>query len=55
MGKSALDAYARTLSAFCGGLKDYLGGHGGHFLFASTDTPFERLILDVLRRRGIIK
>jgi len=54
MGKSILDLYQRTLTAFCNGMKDYVIGRGGYYLLTSTETPFERLVFDVLRRRGVI-
>jgi len=55
MGGTVLDLYGRTLAAFCKGMKDYVIGRGGYYLLTTTDSPFERLVLDVLRRRGIIR
>jgi uncharacterized protein (DUF58 family) len=55
MGNSIMSLYDRTLSAFCDGIKNHVVRRGGHYLLASTETPFERLILDVLRRRGFIQ
>jgi uncharacterized protein (DUF58 family) len=55
MGKSVMDAYGSTLDAFCGGIRDYVVRRGGTYLAASTETPFEKLVLDLLRRRGIIR
>ncbi len=55
MGSSVLALYDRTLAAFCNGMKDYVISRGGYYLLASTETPFERLVLDVLRRKGIIR
>lgn len=55
MGKSILDLYDRTLTTFCAGLKDYIIARGGVYLPTSTALPFERLVLDVLRRKGIIR
>jgi uncharacterized protein (DUF58 family) len=55
MGKSIMDVYQSTMAAFCNGLKSYIVGRGGSYLLASTDSPFERLVFDVLRRRGIVR
>jgi len=55
MGKRVIDTYQRTLAAFSQGLKDYLVGRGGHYLLVSTETPFDRLVLDILRRRGFVR
>lgn len=55
MGRSVRDMYARTLNAFCNGLKAYVTARGGAYLLSSTAMPFERLILDALRRRGVVR
>ncbi len=55
MGKSIMNVYQDTMAAFCNGLKEYVVSRGGSYLLTSTKTPFERLVLDVLRRRGIIR
>lgn len=55
MGRNILEVYDRTLRAFCDGLKSHVTGRGGHYVLTSTATPFERLVLDVLRRRGFIR
>lgn len=55
MGRQALEAYAKTLSVFCNGIKSYVNGRGGHYLLASTETPFDVLVLDILRRKGIVR
>jgi uncharacterized protein (DUF58 family) len=55
MGRQALALYRRTLDAFCGGIRDYVTARGGVYLLAATDLPFERFVLDVLRRKGIIR
>ncbi len=55
IGPHVLNLYDRTLKVFCNGIKEYIVGHGGAYLLASTDTPFERLVLDALRRRGVVR
>lgn len=50
-----LDTYGRTLAAFCGGLKGHLVERGGSYVMTSTDMPFERLVLDVMRRKGLVQ
>ena len=55
MGKNVSDLYESTLAAFCNGMKNHVIGHGGYYLTVSTATPFERLVLDLLRRRGIVR
>lgn len=55
MNRRVMELYRRTLSAFCGGLRDFTIRRGGYYLLASTEAPFERLVLDALRRQGILQ
>jgi len=55
VSKPLLSSYKRTLEAFVGGLKNYAGRRGMNYLLASTDMAFETLILDYLRRRGVVQ
>jgi uncharacterized protein (DUF58 family) len=55
MGGNILAMYGRALAAFCNGIRDYIVARGGYYLLASTDLPFERLVLDILRRKGILR
>jgi len=50
-----LRIYRRTAEAFCAGIKSFCTQYGMNYILARTSTPFDRLILDVLRRRGLIK
>ena len=49
-----MKAYHRTLQTFIGGLKDYAGQRGMNYLLAPTSVPFDTLVLDYLRRRGLV-
>ncbi|MFT5472033.1 MAG: hypothetical protein ACI856_000348 [Kiritimatiellia bacterium] len=55
MGRRLEDVYDRTLKTFCNGLKSYVVNHGGYYVLSSTEMPFDRLVLDVLRRRGVVQ
>ena len=55
MGKTLLDVYNKTLNTFCEGIRSHVQERGGHYILTSTDTPFERLILDLLRRQGVVR
>lgn len=46
--------YKANLNAYCMGLKDYLTRRGGNYLFASTAVPFDTLVLQYLRERGLL-
>ncbi len=50
-----LKAYRRTLEGFVGGLKKYTSGRGMNYLLAPTNVGFDVLVLDYLRRRGLVE
>src|SRR6266550_43340 len=43
-----------SLNAYCLTLKDYLTRRGGTYLFTSTAVPFDTLVLNYLRERGLL-
>jgi uncharacterized protein (DUF58 family) len=46
--------YKANLNAYCLGLKDYVTRRGGTYLFTSTEVPFDTLVLNYLRERGLL-
>ena len=46
--------YKKNLNAYCLSLKDYLRRRGGTYLFTSTAVPFDTLVLNYLRERGLL-
>lgn len=55
LGRSLLKMYDETLNAFCNGLRSYTVNRGGYYLLASTELSCERLVLDVLCRKGLLQ
>lgn len=55
MGRDVQGLYARALAAFTGGLKAHIVSRGGAYVLASTALPFETLVLDVLRQKGVLR
>ena len=47
--------YRRTVEAFCTGIKAFCTQYGMNYIPARTSMPFDRLILEVLRRRGLLR
>ena len=47
--------YKETLAAFVSSLKDYCTRRGMTHVLAPTSLPFDTLILDYLRKRGVVK
>jgi uncharacterized protein (DUF58 family) len=49
-----LKRYKDNLNAYCAGLKEYVTRRGGTYMFTSTAVPFDTLVLNYLRERGLI-
>lgn len=50
-----LKRYRETLEAFRGGLASFCNRRGMSYLFTSTQVPFEKLVLNYLRSRGLLR
>ena len=46
--------YKANLNSYCLTLKDYVTRRGGTYLFTSTSVPFDTLVLNYLRERGLL-
>ena len=46
--------YKANLNAYCLALKDFVTRRGGTYLFTSTSVPFDTLVLNYLRERGLL-
>ncbi len=46
--------YKKNLNAYCLSLKEFLTRRGGTYLFSSTAVPFDTLVLNYLRERGLL-
>jgi uncharacterized protein (DUF58 family) len=49
-----LRQYKANLNAYCLSLKEYVTRRGGTYLFTSTAVPFDTLVLNYLRERGLL-
>jgi uncharacterized protein (DUF58 family) len=50
-----LKRYKDNLNAFVGGLKDWCTKRGIVYIFTTNQNPFDKLILNYLRERGLVK
>ncbi len=50
-----LKRYKDTLNSFVGGLKEWCTNRGITYIFTTTTNPFDKLILNYLRERGLVK
>jgi uncharacterized protein (DUF58 family) len=55
MSAPLLKRYRDNLNAFVGGLKEWCTRRGITYIFTTNQVPFERLILNYLRERGLVK
>lgn len=47
--------YKQTLAAFQGGLQEFCNRRGVTYIMTSNQVPFDRLVLNYLRRRGLVR
>ena len=55
VSRPLLSAYRRRLEGFMQDIKTYAGSRGMSYLPAPTSVPFDKLILDYMRRRGVLQ
>lgn len=55
ISRPLLQAYKRQLGARLAALREFCHGRGARYLCASTAMPFDRLVVDQLRRLGVVK
>ncbi|MBN1476263.1 DUF58 domain-containing protein [Candidatus Sumerlaeota bacterium] len=55
INRPLLRRYREMLDALCTSARDWCNAHGMVYTVASTDTPFDQLILNFLRRRGLLR
>jgi len=53
--KRLVENYQKTVRGFCSSLQQFCAARGVSYLFASTDLPFEALVLNYLRKAGMVK
>ena len=53
--KRLIDNYHKTVRGFCSSLQHFCSPRGISYLFASTDLPFEALVLNYLRTAGMVR
>lgn len=50
-----LKEYQKSVDQFCGGIQDTCRRYGADYIQAITDQPFEEMILNWLRRNGMVR
>jgi hypothetical protein len=54
ISRPLIEKYKQNLNAYCLAIRQYLSQRGGTYLFTSTAVPFEVLVLNYLRERGLL-
>ncbi|MEM7230880.1 MAG: DUF58 domain-containing protein [Planctomycetota bacterium] len=55
VSKPLLKAYKKNLDIFRAEIQQYCSRVGMHYVFTSTAVPFDQLVLNYLRRRGLVR
>ena len=55
VGDPLLKAYERTLATFLADAREFCGRRGLNYLFIDNGTPVERVVVDLLRRQGLVR
>lgn len=50
-----VENYLKTVRGFCSSLQQFCAARGASYLFATTDLPFEALVLQYLRTAGMLR
>ncbi len=53
--RALVNRYKQNLQTYCQSLKDYCSRRGVSYIFAATDVAFDQLVLNYLRRRGLVR
>lgn len=55
VSRALINRYKQNLQAYCSGLSNYCTRRGITYLFTDTKVPFDQVVLNYFRRRGLIK
>ena len=55
ISRPLINRYKANLQAYCQSLKTFCTRRDVSYLYASTDVPFDHLILSYLRQRGLLR
>jgi hypothetical protein len=55
VSRALINRYKQNLNAYCGQLREFCTRRGVTYMFTSTAVPFDQLVLNYLRRRGLLR
>lgn len=55
VSRALIHRYKQNLNAYCGQLREFCTRRGVTYMFTSTAVPFDQLVLNYLRRRGLLR
>lgn len=55
VSRALINRYKQNLDAYCRGLQEFCTRRGVSYMFTSTAVPFEQLVLNYFRQRGMLR
>jgi uncharacterized protein (DUF58 family) len=55
VSRALINRYRQNLKAYCAGLSEFCTRRGISYFFTGTEVPFDQVILNYFRKRGLIK
>jgi uncharacterized protein (DUF58 family) len=55
VSRPLINRYKQNLEAYCQSIRDYCSKRGVNYMLTSTDVDFEQLVLNYMRRRGLVR
>jgi len=55
ISRPLLNRYKANLQAYCQSLREYCARRGVSYLLTTTDVPFEQIVMNYLRQRGLLR
>jgi uncharacterized protein (DUF58 family) len=55
ISRALINRYKQNLQAYCSEFRSYCSARGVSYIFTPTDVEFEQIVLNVLRRRGLLR
>lgn len=55
VSRALINRYKQNLNAYCSRLREFCTRRGVTYLFTSTSVPFDQMVLNYLRRRGLLR
>jgi hypothetical protein len=55
VSRALINRYKQNLQGYCEQLREYCTKRGVSYLFTSTEVPFDQIVLNYFRQRGLVR